>query len=76
MKNYLVSYHFRNTLEGLTNSEKATISPKEVRVGASDARRAQSTALKVINEIHSNQDWLGGKIGWSEIQLVEVKVVG
>lgn len=76
MKNYLVSYHFRSTLEGLTNSEKATISPKEVRVGASDARRAQSSALKVINELGLHPSQPGKKISWSDIQLVEVKVVG
>lgn len=76
MKNYLVSYHFRNTLEGLTNSEKATIYPHKVRVGASDARRAQSAALKVINEICLESSHEGKKISWSDIQLVEVKVVG
>lgn len=76
MKNYLVTYHLRSDLEGLTNSEKATVFPKKVRVGASDARRAQSAAIKVINETYSHQDWRGGKLGWSDIQLVEVKVVG
>ena len=76
MKNYLVTFHFRNILEGLTNSEKATIYPEKVRVGASDARRAQSAALKVINELKEHPTQPGKQIGWSDIQLVEVKVVG
>lgn len=76
MKSYLVTYHLRIDLEGLTNSEKATVFPKKVRVGASDARRAQSAALKVINETCLDSAQPGKKISWSDIQLVEVKVVG
>lgn len=70
MAAYLVKYHLRKDLEGLTNSEAETVFPKSVRVSASDARRAQGAAVKAL----ASEGII--KKGLAELKLVEVKVVG
>lgn len=68
MAAYNVTYHFRNDLKNLGAAEAEEFVPRETRVSASDATRAQS---KVVNQLVN----VGEIDGKGDIKIVETKIV-
>lgn len=59
MRSYIVRFHYRSDLEGMTNKEKFATEPNERRVGDSDSRRATNQVinnLKAESHIRSGRD--------------------
>lgn len=64
---YLVTFKFRNDIEDLSNSEKATAKPNHMRVSASNVTRAIS---QVVNAL-KNAEAISSK---ADVIFLEVKV--
>lgn len=65
---YEISFKYRRDIEGLSNAEKATVTPRRMRVQASNLTRAISS---VVNELKAE----GSIDGKADVIILEGKVV-